>query len=122
MVSTLIHMTVKCKAIGIYMSVTTSLHRSIKFFLPSFPVAEDEYDEKCVSVMLEGEETEMVFIDHPHSEISVSRIWELPFMTSALKGGGGPGEADRVKELSSGQIPPPPRFIALANSTSTRAL
>ena len=80
MVSTLIHMTVKCKAIGIYMSVTTSLHRSIKFFLPSFPVAEDEYDEKCVSVMLEGEETEMVFIDHPHSEISVSRILQLPLM------------------------------------------
>ena len=25
-----------------------------------------------MSVMLEGEETEMVFIDHPHSEISVS--------------------------------------------------
>ena len=35
-------------------------------------VSEDEYDEKCVSVMLEGEETEMVFIDHPHSEISVN--------------------------------------------------
>ena len=54
---------------------------SIKFFLPlpllfmlllSFLSSEDEYDEKCVSVMLEGEETEMVFIDHPHSEISVS--------------------------------------------------
>lgn len=40
----------------------------LAYFLPS----EDEYDEKCVSVMLEGEETEMVFIDHPHSEISVS--------------------------------------------------
>ena len=40
--------------------------------LASFLSSEDEYDEKCVSVMLEGEETEMVFIDHPHSEISVS--------------------------------------------------
>ena len=40
--------------------------------LLSFLSSEDEYDEKCVSVMLEGEETEMVFIDHPHSEISVS--------------------------------------------------
>ena len=46
---------------------------SSPFHVASFlPSSEDEYDEKCVSVMLEGEETEMVFIDHPHSEISVS--------------------------------------------------
>ena len=49
-------------------SIPTPVHCSSS----SFHVAEDEYDEKCVSVMLEGEETEMVFIDHPHSEISVS--------------------------------------------------
>ena len=49
----------------------------LAYFLPS----EDEYDEKCVSVMLEGEETEMVFIDHPHSEISVNgrdHFYEFP--------------------------------------------
>ena len=55
------------------MSITTSFYP----VPPFFSVAEDEYDEKCVSVMLEGEETEMVFIDHPHSEISVSRIWGI---------------------------------------------
>ena len=50
------------------------VHRSSSspFHVASFLSSEDEYDEKCVSVMLEGEETEMVFIDHPHSEISVS--------------------------------------------------
>ncbi len=32
----------------------------------------DEYGEKCVNVLLEGEEAELVFIDHPSSEISVS--------------------------------------------------
>ena len=58
------------------MSITTSFYP----VPPFFSVAEDEYDEKCVSVMLEGEETEMVFIDHPHSEISVSRILQLPLM------------------------------------------
>ncbi|XP_059089363.1 uncharacterized protein LOC131885351 isoform X3 [Tigriopus californicus] len=31
----------------------------------------DDYDEKCVSVLLEGEEAELVFIDHPSAEISV---------------------------------------------------
>lgn len=35
-------------------------------------VSEDDYDEKCVSVLLEGEEAELVFIDHPSAEISVS--------------------------------------------------
>ena len=38
----------------------------------SLSLSEDEYDEKCVSVLLEGEEAELVFIDHPSSEISVS--------------------------------------------------
>eukprot|EP00095_Tigriopus_kingsejongensis_P003006 maker-scaffold170_size291898-snap-gene-0.14 protein:Tk03006 transcript:maker-scaffold170_size291898-snap-gene-0.14-mRNA-1 annotation:"flocculation protein flo11-like isoform x1" len=34
-------------------------------------LTEDDYDEKCVSVLLEGEEAELVFIDHPSAEISV---------------------------------------------------
>ena len=34
--------------------------------------AEEEYGEKCVNVMLDGEESELVFIDHASSEISVS--------------------------------------------------
>ncbi len=34
--------------------------------------AEDEYDEKVVSVLLDGDEAELVFIDHPSCEISVS--------------------------------------------------
>jgi hypothetical protein len=32
----------------------------------------DEYGEKCVNVLLEGEEAELVFIDHPSAEISVN--------------------------------------------------
>ena len=37
------------------------------FFFP-----EEEYAEKCVNVLLDGEEAELVFIDHPNTEISVS--------------------------------------------------
>lgn len=36
--------------------------------------SEDDYDEKSVSVLLEGEEAELVFVDHPRAEISVS-VW-----------------------------------------------
>ncbi|CAB4068128.1 unnamed protein product [Lepeophtheirus salmonis] len=32
---------------------------------------EEEYGEKCVSVLLEGEESELVFIDRPYAEMSV---------------------------------------------------
>jgi hypothetical protein len=35
-------------------------------------VSDDEFGEKSVSVLLDGEESEMVFIDHPSSEMSVS--------------------------------------------------
>lgn len=35
-------------------------------------VADDEFGEKTVSILLDGEESEMVFIDHPSSEMSVS--------------------------------------------------
>lgn len=36
-------------------------------FLP-----DDEFGEKTVSILLDGEESEMIFIDHPHIEMSVS--------------------------------------------------
>jgi len=35
--------------------------------------ADDEYGQKSVSVMLDGQETELEIIDHPSAEISVSR-------------------------------------------------
>jgi hypothetical protein len=34
--------------------------------------ADDEFGEKTVSVLLDGEESEMIFIDHPSAEMSVS--------------------------------------------------
>lgn len=37
-----------------------------------FYVIDDEFGEKTISILLEGEESEMVFIDHPHVEMSVS--------------------------------------------------
>lgn len=37
-----------------------------------FHGADDEFGEKTVSVLLDGEESEIVFIDHPSSEMSVS--------------------------------------------------
>lgn len=39
---------------------------------------DDEFGEKTVSVLLDGEESEIVFIDHPSSEMSVSFL-RLPF-------------------------------------------
>lgn len=35
-------------------------------------ISDDEFGEKTVSILLDGEESEMVFIDHPHIEMSVS--------------------------------------------------
>lgn len=37
-----------------------------------FNFIDDEFGEKTVSVLLDGEESEIVFIDHPSSEMSVS--------------------------------------------------
>lgn len=34
-------------------------------------VADDEFGEKTVSILLDGEESDMIFIDHPHVEMSV---------------------------------------------------
>jgi hypothetical protein len=38
----------------------------------SLSAADDEFGEKTVSVLLDGEESEMIFIDHPSAEMSVS--------------------------------------------------
>jgi hypothetical protein len=38
----------------------------------SLYAADDEFGEKTVSVLLDGEESEMIFIDHPSAEMSVS--------------------------------------------------
>lgn len=38
---------------------------------------DDEFGERTVSVLLDGEESEMIFIDHPSSEMSVSRKNEV---------------------------------------------
>ena len=37
-------------------------------------VSDDEFGEKSVSVLLDGEESEIVFIDHPAHEMSVSAL------------------------------------------------
>lgn len=44
----------------------------MKCNIPSLPRPDDEFGEKSVSVLLDGEESEMVFIDHPSTEMSVS--------------------------------------------------
>lgn len=42
--------------------------------LITFPfVSDDEFGERTVSVLLDGEESEMIFIDHPSAEMSVSK-------------------------------------------------
>lgn len=33
---------------------------------------DDEFGEKTVSILLDGEESELIFIDHPATEMSVS--------------------------------------------------
>lgn len=44
--------------------------RECSSFLP-FYFSDDEFGEKTVCVVLDGEESEVVFIDHPSSEMSV---------------------------------------------------
>ena len=51
----------------------TSLNQSLISWLLKFTiVSDDEFGEKSVSVLLDGEESEMIFIDHPSTEMSVS--------------------------------------------------
>lgn len=40
-----------------------------------FLFADDEFGERTVSILLDGQESEMVFIDHPASEMSVSKLY-----------------------------------------------
>jgi len=44
-------------------------------------VTDDEFGEKSVCVLLDGEESELTFVDHPSSEMSVSislfEAWEF---------------------------------------------
>lgn len=35
--------------------------------------SDDEFGERTVSILLDGEESEMIFIDHPSTEMSVSK-------------------------------------------------
>lgn len=39
--------------------------------------SDDEFGEKTVSILLDGEESEMIFIDHPSHEMSVSTMAHL---------------------------------------------
>jgi len=34
--------------------------------------SDEEYGEKSVSVLLDGEESELIFVDHPSGDMSVS--------------------------------------------------
>lgn len=43
-----------------------------------FNFIDDEFGEKTVSILLDGEESEIVFIDHPSSEMSVSFLEGRP--------------------------------------------
>lgn len=36
---------------------------------------DDEFGEKTVSILLDGEESEMIFIDHPSAEMSVRIVF-----------------------------------------------
>jgi Rad and Gem related GTP binding protein 1 len=45
-----------------------------------FYSADDEFGEKSVSVLLDGEESEIIFIDHPSSEMSVSLFRSFVFL------------------------------------------
>jgi hypothetical protein len=40
-------------------------------------VADEEFGRKSVSVMLDGQETELEIVDHPASEMSVSSVCPL---------------------------------------------
>ena len=42
-----------------------------------FCVPDDEFGEKSVSVLLDDEESEVIFIDHPAHEMSVSYVFNI---------------------------------------------
>lgn len=43
------------------------------YLIIKFWVLDDEFGEKTVSILLDDEESELVFIDHPSVEMSVSK-------------------------------------------------
>ena len=62
-----------------YLLVSLRSYNSCLCLLPhllgiyiSFYVTDDEFGEKSVCVLLDGEESELTFVDHPSSEMSVS--------------------------------------------------
>lgn len=62
-----------------YLLVSLRSYNSCLCLLPhllgiyiSCHVTDDEFGEKSVCVLLDGEESELTFVDHPSSEMSVS--------------------------------------------------
>lgn len=52
---------------------TESLHKhDLNTILSFFHPSDEEYGEQSVSVMLDGEESEIMFLDHPADEMTVS--------------------------------------------------
>lgn len=55
--------------------------KNLKFLIVEFKLhtlfVDDEAGEKTVSVLLENEESEMIFIDHAVAELSVSMYGEV---------------------------------------------
>jgi len=55
--------------------LTERVHRVwlfILFYFLLYFYKDDEFGEKTVSVLLDGKESEMIFIDHASAEMSVS--------------------------------------------------
>lgn len=51
---------------------TTYVQGKYYSYKKNSPFTDDEFGEKTVSILLDGEESEMIFIDHPSHEMSVS--------------------------------------------------
>jgi len=47
-------------------------------------LTDDESGEKAVSVLLSGEESELIFIDHGYTEMTVSK-WDLKVLQMSFK-------------------------------------
>jgi hypothetical protein len=54
------------------------------FLSSTFSQTDDEFGEKTVSILLDGEESEMIFIDHPTVEMSVSIIYFTDLLNSCF--------------------------------------
>lgn len=58
-----------CMYYGLDTLVSELIYKDLYSSIP-----DDEFGERTVSILLDGEESEMIFIDHPSAEMSVSRI------------------------------------------------